>query len=1101
MRLPVFFVLSAIICTAIFSEEIKAANVDITVSPETSRLLPDEELMVTVNVSVPDTDLTVVESVYYQWEGAYGGDMTTELKDNAGTASITGLRANEPGTKQLDIIVKTTDGLKTMSSYNYVFDDIVPVVSLEPAEDPASPNKTHSVTVNLDGNDTADRYFLSYYWSDVELDLIANPDAIDDWKDEGEQSLSAFDPPTFDSPVEAEGEWYFYVKVTDEAGNETIQNAGPFLLDNTPPVLTLINERAPACSIEEYDDFGMSVPCETAEAYPDPISPFYLDLEVDGKKRDQLAGYTFRYLVGTEPGFYWDGFEHWTVQEDNGRFQVGGYLYSEPVHERYVQLSIEDPAGNFSYYLTDKFTIDPAYETNLVVYPQDGFMYINESTLDVEVYVKKGDSVINSLEIDYRLYTWDDYDLDENFITTEVTGFNLVEEHKFFTDYYLANITLDLSGWELEEGIEFGLDVDYTDPASGKLYHASAPRFYYDVTAPVITDIIYDPPKVPGSFHDGTVTAAVYYSDDMKLPGGGKTAVAEYVFTANGTKNITLEDDAGNTVSETLTVDWIKTDYTVSYSPMQGTWTNQAVTATIAFEGDAQVTFEDMDEPVNQREYVITENGSYTLGYVDGVNAAGEVVLVVDWIDTTPPSGTLFYKIDESVKGVTATLVASDDSGEDLILTDAEGNEIEGEWTYTFTSNGTYTFYFKDPAGNLSSVTAEVNNFDNTPPELSIQYSTLDLTNTSVRATVKANEPITVTNNNGSIYYEFVENGTFTFQVEDRFGNASEITAEVSHIDIDPPVPVITYSTMETTKDNVVATISVESGEDFSVLNNYGRKSYAFTENGSFTFVISDPAGNRVEAIATVDNIDKSKVSYTLTYSKEELTANDVVVTVVPESGKTLTFPENDGSSSVTFEENGIKWLLAVDDLGNEYWIQLMVQWIDKKAPKIEIDRKYIVPQNGTVPDLMEGVTVTDNFGDYTIIHAEDIELSTIGEYEVTYTATDTVGNTSSAVRIVEVVDASELTIYVNGQLAEASMNIQADSIQIDVVGTMGQWELQGTYGNHKISRFKSGGYILDPEQQVAVTSQGYYTLLVRDQELQQKMIHLYITPLSSWEE
>ncbi len=1098
LRLTVIFMLSALIGIGMFSEEIKAAAVDITVSPETGRLQPNEELDVTVEVSVPGGDLTVVESVYYRWDGVFGGDITTHVKNNAGTADINGLRSSEPGTKQLDIVVETSDDdVLTTKTFDYIIDDTAPVVTLETAADPGAPKKSRLVTVNLDGNDEEDRYFVAYYWSDVELDVIANPGVIEDWIDDGEHNL-LLDNPSYDSPVDAlDGAWYFYVKVTDEAGNETIDQSGPLLIDNTPPVLNLINGMPPACSLEEYPEIGTAVPCEDSSEYPMPIYPLYVDVMVDGKTREELAGYTFRYHVDEEPQFYWSGdvSDSWGEITDNGRFQLSGFAYdSTAPNTRYVQLSIEDPAGNISYHLSHQFTVDEAYAPAFIVYPE-AILHLSEPFLDVEVFYKKGDAVIDSIEFMYALSSEEHDATEDEFIVQEVTGMTLVEDHEYFTGYYTANVTLDFSGWELQEGIEYDVDVYQIDSDSGFRNNPMGPFFYYDVTAPVITEITYDPVYDPESPYSGTVTATVHYSDDLKLPSGGKTATAEYVFTANGTRSITLEDAAGNTVSAMLKVDWIDADYNVTYSTAPGVWTNQSVTATITFKGDALVTFDDMDEPVSEREYVITENGSYTLGYVDAGDVAGEVELFVDWIDMTPPRGALFYKIDESVKGVTATLSASDNSGVEPILTDADGNEIDGDWTNTFTSNGTYIFYFKDAAGNVSSVTAEVSNFDVTPPELSIQYSTTDVTNTNVRATVKANERISVINNDGLNYYDFGENGTFTFQVEDRFGNASEITAVVNNIDKLPPVPVITYSTTETTKDNVVATIAAEAGESFTVLNNFGRKSYVFTENGSFTFIIADPAGNRVEATATVGNIDKSKVSYTLTYSEEELTANDVTVTVVPEAGKTLEFPENSGSPSVTFEENGMTWLLAVDELGNEYWIQLMVQWMDKEAPTIEIDRKYIVPQGGIVPDLMAGVTVEDNFGDYTVVHAEDIDTSVIGTYEVTYTATDSVGNTSTAVRVVEIVDTSQLTIYVNGQLAEEGMNIHSDVLHVDVVGTLGQWELHGASGNHKVSRFKSGGYLLDRDQPIAMSTQDYYTLLVRDQELQQQLIHLYVIP------
>ncbi len=1082
------------------------SDIHIVASSEQTRLKTTDALNVLVDVTVPGGDMSVVTSVYYEWNGIVAGTLTTSIKENAGNAEIKGLRADTEGTHRLDITVSTTDDAKT-SSYFYVFDDTAPILFLESATDPNTAHQSHTVTVNLDDSDADDRYFVSHFWSRDELDLIA--DSIT-WPDQSEQTSN----PSYSSPADEEGFWYLYVKVSDEAGNDTTDVFGPLLLDNTPPELTLINGQAPAC--EAAIHISTIMDCSgTASAYPTPLYPLFVDLEVDGKFGDDLQGYRIYYRVVESPELESRGMvvSGWNYRNNTGRFQLTGYTNPEVLHERYVQLQIVDPAGNESLYLSDKFTIDPDLR-DFFLRPAgyDNIQYIHGSTIDMQVYFYNGGNPISNLRFFYGLNTV----ANDDFAEHEVLNLTLSEEEGL-EEYYTANVALDLgrwttlpacdvpsNPWELDqecpliEDYEYWLFAYYQDPDSGASIMPLETLFYYDVTPPQIDSVTYNPPSDSDADEVSSVTATIAYSDDRMLPNGEKTDEETITFTANDTRTVTIMDTAGNSVDVELVVDWIQSTYTVAYSPVPGEWTNESVTATITF--DAPVSFDDMDAPVLERVYTIEENGSYMLGYQDGSGIAGAVELTVDWIDRTAPIGTVFYAINDSGPGIVASVVTSDNSGEATVWVDANGNEIAEGGTHIFTANGTYVFYFKDVAGNIGSAMAQVTNFDTTPPVLSVQYSTMEPTNATVRATLKADEPIKVLNNGGSISYDFEENGTYTFEAEDRFGNRSSVAATVTNIDKEPPSVVIVYSTTETTKDDVVATVSLapeDAGGEFSVLNNYGRKSYVFTENGTFTFIVADPAGNRTEVTATVSHIDKSKVSYTLAYSETALTTSDVTVTVVPEAGKTLYYPDNGGSPSVTFYENGMTWLRAIDDLGNEYWITMMVQWIDREAPTISIDRDYMMAQDGLIPDLDQGVMVRDNFGDYTLTRTGEIDSAVLGEYIVTYTATDTVGNVSTAERKVRVVDSSALVVYVNGQLASDAMNLPADSLRIEVFGTRGAWELQGAYGQHQASHFKTGRYMLDPASDHTIDRQGYYTLFVRDQELQQQVIYLYVIPLA----
>ncbi len=139
-----------------------------------------------------------------------------------------------------------------------------------------------------------------------------------------------------------------------------------------------------------------------------------------------------------------------------------------------------------------------------------------------------------------------------------------------------------------------------------------------------------------------------------------------------------------------------------------------------------------------------------------------------------------------------------------------------------------------------------------TSPTADIEYSNKNLTNKNVEVKlVNPSKEITITNNGGSNIYVFQENGDFTFEFVDNYGNNGTATASVNWIDKILPTAKIIYSTTSKTNQEVVAKLI--SDEDIKILNNNGKDSYTFTSNGSFEFVYQDPAGNKNTTIATVD--------------------------------------------------------------------------------------------------------------------------------------------------------------------------------------------------------------------------------------------------------
>ena len=216
--------------------------------------------------------------------------------------------------------------------------------------------------------------------------------------------------------------------------------------------------------------------------------------------------------------------------------------------------------------------------------------------------------------------------------------------------------------------------------------------------------------------------------------------------------------------------------------------------------------------------------------------------------------------------------------------------------TYVFTENGTVYFQYHltdEETDNYYYEEVTVNNIDTEAPEVNIQYTKESATNQDVTAVLHANEPIKVHtgvpieyDEEGNItpvapeedgtyhekyktnthIYTFEENGTFTFEYEDLAGNTGTINADVSWIDRETPYASVDYSTKENTYDFVTATLIPEKDEKIIILNNEGNSIHTFGQNGEFTFIFQDEAGNVGETTA--------KVNWIMETPQEEQTPN-----------------------------------------------------------------------------------------------------------------------------------------------------------------------------------------------------------------------------------
>jgi hypothetical protein len=207
--------------------------------------------------------------------------------------------------------------------------------------------------------------------------------------------------------------------------------------------------------------------------------------------------------------------------------------------------------------------------------------------------------------------------------------------------------------------------------------------------------------------------------------------------------------------------------------------------------------------------------------------------------------------------------------------------------------------------------------------------------------------------------------------------------------------------------------------------------------------------------VITIVGDNPISVAQNADYQDEGATAEDAVdgsVTVIT-SGEVDTTTL--GSYTITYT--------ATDVAGNQATAARTVNVIDVTAPEITIsgDNPATVTQNDTYTDA--GATaVDDTDGNVDVSSSGTVDTSTVGEYLITYSATDSAENQATAIRTVNVVPPSISgvaaagaaivgTVTVKGSLGVSTSSlIEADgNYNVDVTGLTPPYRIraQGTVG------------------------------------------------------
>lgn len=269
-----------------------------------------------------------------------------------------------------------------------------------------------------------------------------------------------------------------------------------------------------------------------------------------------------------------------------------------------------------------------------------------------------------------------------------------------------------------------------------------------------------------------------------------------------------------------------------------------------------------------------------------------------------------------------------------IMLTDGEKNN-----NYAFTKN---------------NVSIEIK--DTKAPDIEYTVSTNEWVSDGVTINVIANDNSGVSSivlpdgekvNMNSVAYKVSKNGIYSFRAEDVSNNIKYVDIQISNIDKKKPNIKIEFDESKTNKSVEVSIFAndFESGVKEIVLPDgtivpEDKATFEVENNGEFTFIAIDNAGNVSEDTLKINNIDRTPPELTLTPVVKGWTNKGFSIKIKAFSLngiKSIKLPDDTcvNSNKATFDvsENG-EYIVEVEDkIGNITRESILIDNIDKTKP------------------------------------------------------------------------------------------------------------------------------------------------------------------------
>ncbi|MBE6403339.1 MAG: hypothetical protein E7039_06420, partial [Lentisphaerae bacterium] len=440
----------------------------------------------------------------------------------------------------------------------------------------------------------------------------------------------------------------------------------------------------------------------------------------------------------------------------------------------------------------------------------------------------------------------------------------------------------------------------------------------------------------------------------------------------------------------------------------------------------------------------LSANGRYFFKAIDtqtGSESQHYTELNVENIDNVAPVlDVVFTDIDTTewtTDTVELTATATDDNGAKIYYKKST-DDVFSEYTDTLTVEeyAEYIFYAEDSLGNKTEQLFITARIDKVAPILEITGNVTDWTNEDIVLTAQYRDDLSgiesISYFNGDAWIEgssltVTENGVYTFMVKDAAGNVTTQAVKVDKIDKDAPTLEISGNATDWTKSDVTLTAKASDGtvEYWNGTNWVIGNTVTATENGTYTFRVTDQAGNETQKSVVVDKIDKDILVLKISANPERWTNQDV--TLVASSNKNGTFEFYNGTewvtgNKLTVSENGTYTFRVTDRVGNVIEQSVTVDNIDKVAPTLEISGNPTewTNQNVTLKAIVSDGTVMFNNGTIWLTGSE-FTVSKNGTYK--FRVTDRAGNETEKTVVVDKIDkvAPDVPVITSTKLGNTS--------------------------------------------------------------------------------
>ena len=341
----------------------------------------------------------------------------------------------------------------------------------------------------------------------------------------------------------------------------------------------------------------------------------------------------------------------------------------------------------------------------------------------------------------------------------------------------------------------------------------------------------------------------------------------------------------------------------------------------------------------------------------------------------------------------------------------------------------TVTWTVTDTSGNVTSAEQLISVVDTISPEFIIPSNiTVEAQNANSNS-VELDVPstydlvgISSITNNAPEFFPLGET-TVTWTATDESGNLSSITQQVIVSDTILPViasPSDIKTEAESFDRNIVSIGIPETFDSVSIeiVSNNAPEFFPLGET-TVTWTATDESGNTASATQLVTIIDTTAptISQPTDIIVDATSATSTQVELLPpgvlDSVSDVRL-DNNTNNSFPLGETTVTWT-ATDESGNSSSITQKVTIVDETAPVLEVPNDIILDATSLENILEIGTAIATDIVDASPTVSNNApEFFPLGETTVTWTVTDTSGNTSSLIQNISVQACGKSESYYN---------------------------------------------------------------------------------------